>query len=199
MRHVAGIGLAIVLAGAVFFAAGWGYLRLLPSALSGGNSAQLPGPGANLLHDTTVLYGVGALAGAALLAGLFAAAPRISPLAAGLPGLALVGWSAWYALSMRLAVQHVPLRADSYGAGFVAMLETGLLAAAGLALVVPLLIPSRWRARPRPSQYWTGYQAPGQSQDPEQTATISLLTDWNNTAPYEMPDKPYGTTENPFS
>ena len=219
MRHVAGIGLAIVLAGAVFFAAGWGYLRSLPTALSGANSAQLPSPGANLLHDTTLLYGVGALAGAALLAGLFAAAPRISPLAAGLPGLALIGWSVWYGLSMRQAVRYIPLRADSFGAGFTAMLESGLLAAAGLALVVPLFIPSRWRARPRPSTAGTGYagysqyqyQSPNQDQtqipnkDEAPTSTISLLTDWNDTTPYQTgekpqgtPDKPYGTTENPF-
>ena len=198
MRHVTGIGLAIVLAGAVFFAAGWGYVRMLRAGLVSPGASQLPAVGANLLHDTTVLYGVAALAGTALLAGIFAAAPRISPLAAGLPGLALVGWSVWYALRMRQAVQYIPLRADSYGAGFLALLETGLLAAAGLALVVPLFVPSRWRARQRPSQYWTGY--PGQDQDPdhEQTATISLLSDWNNTTPYPTTEKPYGTTENPF-
>jgi hypothetical protein len=205
MRHVIGIAAAIVLAGAVFFAASWGYLRLLRIALPTAGVSQLPSPGANLLHDTAVLYAAGALAGTALLAGIFAAAPRVSPLAAGLPGLALVGWSAWYALSMRPAVQHIPLRGDSFGAGFVAMLENGLLAAAGLALVVPLFIPSRWRARPRRSQYWAGYPTPDQSQDREQTATISLLTDWTDTAPYptaERPpgttEKPYGTTENPF-
>jgi hypothetical protein len=198
MRHVTGIALAIVLAGAVFFAAGWGYVRLLRIALSSAGRPALPAPGANLLHDTTTLYAVAALAGTALLAGLFAAAPRISPLAAGLPGLALVGWSVWYGLSMRRALQYIPLRADSYGAGFVAMLENGLLAAAGLALVVPLFIPSRWRAR-RKSRYWAGYAAPDQNQDHEPTATISLLSDWNNTTPYPTPDKPFGTTENPFS
>jgi hypothetical protein len=189
MRHVTGIGLAIVLAGAVFFAASWGYLRLLRIALSTVGISQLPRPGANLLHDTNVLYGVAALAGTALLAGIFAAAPRISPLAAGLPGLALVGWTLWYGLSTRPALQHIPLRADSFGAGFQAMLENGLLAAAGLALVVPLFIPSRWRARQRPSGYWAGYA--NQDPDQEQAPTISLLSDWDNTAPYP-------TTENPF-
>ena len=197
MRHVTGIGLAIVLAGAVFFAASWGYARLLRAGLANPNASQLPGPAANLLHDPTVLSAAGALAGTALLAGIFAAAPRISPLAAGLPGLALAGWSVWYALSMRPAVRYIPLRGDLFGAGFLAMLGNGLLAAAGLALVVPLFIPSRWRARQRPSQYWAGYA----NQDPDQqpTATISLLSDWNNTTPYPTTEKPYGTTENPFS
>jgi len=218
MRHVTGIGLAIVLAGAVFFAAGWAYIRLLPTTLSSTSNPGLPSPGANLLHNTTVLYGVGALAGAALLAGLFAAAPRVSPLAAGLPGLVLVGLSVWYGLSMRQAVRYIPLRADSFGAGFTDMLQNGLLAAAGLALVVPLFIPSRWRGRPRQALAagagyagYTPYQS--QNQDPAQapnngeapTSTISLLTDWNDTTPYQTgdkpqgtPDKPYGTTENPF-
>jgi len=199
MRHVTGIGLAIVLAGAVFFGAGWGYARLLRVVLANPNGPGLPAPGANLLHDPTVLSGAAALAAAALLAGIFAAAPRISPLAAGLPGLALVGLSVWYALRMRQAVQHIPLRADAYGAGFLALLETGLLAAAGLALVVPLFIPSRWRARPRPSQYWSGYPAPDQSQDYEPTRTISLLSDWDNTTPYPTTEKPFGASENPFS
>jgi hypothetical protein len=203
MRHVTGIALAIVLAGAVFFGAGWGYSRLLPVAMANANPSALPSPGANLLHDTTVLYAVAALAGTALLAGVFAAAPRISPLAAGLPGLALLAWSAWYGLSMRPAVQHIPLRADSFGAGFLALLETGLLAAAGLALIVPLFIPSRWRPRFRPNRaYLAGYENGGWPEGAEEpTATISLLADWNDTRPYPTSgpaEKPYGTTENPF-
>jgi len=200
MRHVTGFALAIVLAGAVFFGASWGYVRLLRLALPNANVSQLPSPGANLLHDTNVLYAVAALAGTALLAGIFAAAPRISPLAAGLPGLALLGWSVWYGLSMRPAVQHIPLRADSFGAGFQALLENGLLAAAGLALIVPLFIPSRWRRRWRPNRAYlagAGYEWPDQDQEP--TQTISLLADPNDTATYPATEKPYGTTENPFS
>jgi hypothetical protein len=190
MRHVTGIGLAIALAGAVFFGASWGYVRLLRVNPVIPNTAGLPAPGANLLHDPTVLSGVAALAVTALLAGIFAAAPRISPLAAGLPGLALAGWSAWYGLSMRPALQHIPLRADSFGVGFQAMLQNGLLAAVGLALVVPLFVPSRWRASRRPSQYWDGY--PAQDPDYEPTTTISLLSDWDNTAPYPRTENPFG-------
>jgi hypothetical protein len=207
MRHVTGIVLAIVLAGAVFFGASWGYIRLLRTAMSNANLPALPSPGANLLHDTTVLYPVAALAGTALLAGLFAAAPRISPLAAGLPGLALLGWSVWYGLSMRPAVLHIPLRADSFGAGFAALLENGLLAAAGLALIVPLFIPSRWRLPWRPNRaYLAGYGNAGWPEQAEEpTATISLLADWHDTAPYptsgaseKPPGTPPGTTENPW-
>jgi len=191
MRHVVGIGLAIGLAGAVFFAASWGYIRLLRDAMATVGVSELPAPGANLLHDTNWLYAVAALAGTALLAGVFAAAPRISPLAAGLPGLALAGWSVWYALRMRLAVQYIPLRADSFGAGFEAMLENGLLAAAGLALVVPLFIPSRWRPRP-------DAMTPAEARDATQVlepTTISLTgnDDWTTeTAPHWTTDPDSG-------
>jgi hypothetical protein len=210
MRHVAGIALAVVLAGAVFFGASWGYVRVLRLTPPSASISALPSPGANLLHDTAVLYAVAALAGTALLAGIFAAAPRISPLAAGLPGLVLIGWSVWYGLSMRPAVRYIPLRADSFGTGFQALLETGLLAAAGLALVVPLFIPSRWRSQRRPYQGYPAYQAGSgydwaQNPDQQPTATISLLADPHDTATYptsEPPspasDNPWGPAENPY-
>src|SRR6202167_5190597 len=187
MRHVTGIGLAIILAGAVFFAGGWGYLRLLRLSPASAGTPALPAAGANLLHDTPVLYAVAALAGTALLAGVFIAGRGISPLAAGLPGLALVAWTVWYGLSMRRAVQYIPLRGDMFGAGFAAMLMNGLLAAAGLALVVPLFIPSRWRSWPRSSPMRTGYSG----QDREPTATISLLSDGTDTATYPTHDSPH--------
>src|SRR5947207_15801995 len=87
MRHLVGVMLAIVMAAALFFAASWGYLKLLiaPAGLG-----RLPGGGGSLLHDHAVLEGFGALPGVGLLAGLLIAAPRISPLAAGLPRLALL-------------------------------------------------------------------------------------------------------------
>ncbi len=88
------------------------------------------------------------MAGTGLLAGIFIAVRQISPLAAGLPGLALIAWTVVYGFSVRRAVHYIPLRGDTFGAGFEAMLMNGVLAAAGLALVVPLFIPSRWRAPP---------------------------------------------------
>jgi hypothetical protein len=190
MRHVIGIGLAVGLAAAVFFAASWGYLRLLRIPVVNGAASTLPAQGGSLLHDTSVLYSAGALAGTALLAGIFIAVPRISPLAAGLPGLALIAWTVVYGLSVRRAVHYIPLRGDTYGTGFEAMLMNGLLAAAGLALVVPLFIPSRWRARPRPSA--VNSAAATQAQDP---TGISLIADdaWTQTATYPTNDPWDGT------
>ena len=68
-----------------------------------------------------------AVAGTGLLAGILVAAPRISPLAAGLPGLALLGWTALYLVSVRHAVHLIPLKSHPYGAGFEAMLVHGIL------------------------------------------------------------------------
>ena len=145
MRHLMGVVLAIVLAAAVFFAASWGYLKLLigPAGLG-----ALPGGGGSLLHNHAVLEGFGALLGAGLIAGLLIAVPRISPLAAGLVGLALLAWTGLYLFSVRRAVQYIPLKTQLYGRGFEAMLFDGVLALVGLAMIIPLFVPSRWRSRP---------------------------------------------------
>ncbi|MGH3244988.1 MAG: hypothetical protein ACRDOI_02045 [Trebonia sp.] len=184
MRHVIGIGLAIGLAAAVFFAASWGYLRLLRVPVANGGASTLPAAGGGLLHDTNVLYAFAAVAGTGLLAGLFIAVRQVSPLAAGLPGLALIAWTVVYGFSVRRAVHYIPLRADTFGTGFEAMLMNGVLAAAGLALVVPLFIPSRWRLRPAAMN---AADARSVTQVLEPTETISLIAndDWTTqTAPH---------------
>jgi hypothetical protein len=188
MRHVIGIGLAIGLAAAVFFAASWGYLRLLRIPVVNGGASTLPAQGGQLLHSTSVLEAFAAVAGTALLAGIFIAVRQISPLAAGLPGLALIAWTVVYGFSVRRAVHYIPLRGDTFGAGFEAMLFNGVLAAAGLALVVPLFIPSRWRSQRRP--YAASPGLAGGAVPAEEQPTISLLTDdWvTGTAPYPEGD-----------
>jgi hypothetical protein len=140
MRHLIGIVLAVAMAAAVFFAATWGYVRFLSE------SSGLA-PGASLLSDHRALFALGALAGTGLLAGILIAVPRISPLAAGLPGLLLLGLTAFYLVSVRRADQLIPLRSHVFGAGFETLLARGVLAAAGLAMIVPLFVPSRWRSR----------------------------------------------------
>jgi hypothetical protein len=147
MRHLIGILLAVVMAAVLFFAGAWGYLRLtaLTTPLS-----RLPAGGGSLLSDHRMLAGLAAVAGAGLLAGVLLAVPRISPLAAGLPGLLLLGLTVLYLVSVRHAVQLIPLKSHPYGAGFEAMLVHGILGAAGLAMIIPMFVPSRWRARRTP-------------------------------------------------
>lgn len=147
-RHLTGIVLAIVMVLAMFFAGAWGYVRLLrlPAATDSPLSA-LPAQGGSLLSNSSVLAALGAMAAAAVLAGILIATPRISPLASGLPGLFALGWQALYLLSVHRAVQLIPLRAHAFGAGWEAMLINGTMGAAGAAMIIPLFVPSRWRGR----------------------------------------------------
>src|SRR6516162_3976923 len=110
MRHLIGLGLALLLAAAVFFAATWGYLRLLRIPVVNGAAATLPAGGGSLLHDKNVLLAFAALAGTALFAGICVAAPRISPLAAGLPGLLLLAYTVLYLFNVHRAVHYIPSR-----------------------------------------------------------------------------------------
>ncbi len=190
MRHLVGVVLAIVLAAAVFFAASWGYLKLLIGRTPPGT---LPGGGGSLLHNHAVLEGFGALLGVGLIAGLLIAVPRISPLAAGLPGLVLLAWTGVYLYSVRHAVQYIPLKTHPYGSGFEAMLFDGVLALAGLVMVIPLFVPSRWRSR----REMTAPPYPGSTAsfpDLQATQTIpadgGLLSDWTRPQPQADPASP---------
>jgi hypothetical protein len=147
MRHLSGIVLAIVAALAIFFGGGWGYLRLLQVPTAHEAQASLPAGGGSLLHHHQVLFSLAALLAVGLLIGLLMAMPWISPLATGLPGLALLALTGLYLARVHQAVQLIPLRTRPYGLGFEALLFNGLLAAAGLAMVIPLFVPSRWRRR----------------------------------------------------
>jgi hypothetical protein len=187
MRHLVGVMLAIVMAAAVFFAASWGYLKLLigPAGLG-----RLPGGGGSLLHNHAVLEGFGALLGVGLLAGLLMAVPRISPLAAGLPGLALLAWTGLYLFSVRHAVQYIPLKTRPYGMGFEALLFDGVLALVGLAMVVPLFVPSRWRGRREVSEPEPYGGTTASFPDLQATQTMQtdsgLLSDWTQTRPQQQ-------------
>lgn len=142
MRHLVGVALAIVMILTAFFAGAWGYLRLLRLPAP---AAALPAQGGSLLSSGSVLAALGAVAATGLLAGVLIAAPRISPLAAGLPGLLLLGWTVLYLDSVSRAVRLIPLRTHAFGAGWEGMLINGILGGAGLAMIVPMFLPSRWR------------------------------------------------------
>jgi hypothetical protein len=148
MRHRIGIVLAVIMTGVLFFPGAWGYLRLLRPPAPADQLSDLPAGGGSLISEHHVLLALAAVAGTALLAGILVAAPRVSPLAAGLPGLLLLGWTGLYLANVRQGVDLIPLRSDPFGAGFEAMLFNGVLGAAGLAMIVPMFVPSRWRTRP---------------------------------------------------
>ena len=187
MRHLIGVVLAIAMAAAVFFAASWGYLKLLNGPAKNGVVTT----GGSLIHNHAVLEGFGVLLAVGLLAGILMALPIISPLAAGLPGLALLAWTGLYLFSVRHAVQYIPLKSRSYGAGFELMLFDGVLALAGLAMIIPLFVPSRWRGRAaaEPSSYQPaadGYADLGATQT--LAGGRGVLADWAETRPQPRVD-----------
>ena len=190
MRHLVGVLLAIVLAAAVFFAASWGYLKLLigPARLG-----ALPGGGGSLLHDHAVLEGFGVLLGVGLVTGLLIAAPRISPLAAGLPGLVLLAWTGLYLFSVRRAVHYIPLKTRPYGTGFEAMLFDGVLALSRpghdhpAVHSVPVAESGASVTEPAP---YAGSAATFPDLQATQTmhADSGLLSDWTQTRPQPQAD-----------
>jgi len=173
MRHRTGIILAVIMAGVLFFPGAWGYLRLPRLPAQPGQLAPLPTGGGSLLSDGHVLLALAAVAGAGLLAGILIAVPRISPLAAGLPGLLLLGWTGLFLVSVRQAVDLIPLRSDPFGAGFDAMLINGILGAAGLAMILPMFVPSRWRTR--------------QAGDSAEAGADDYISSWSQPDPAQAP------------
>ena len=182
MRHLIGVILAIAIAAAIFFAASWAWLKV-----------RAPLGATSLVHHRGVVEGFAVLAAVGLLAGLLIAVPWISPLASGLPGLAMLGWTALYLYSVPRAMRYIPLRTHPYGTGFAALLETGLLALAGAAMIVPLFVPSRWRRRRvaapvvSPEGNFPGLQATQTMAD-----NHGLMSDWVQTRPQQRidPDGP---------
>jgi hypothetical protein len=173
MRHRIGIILAVVMTGVLFFLGAWGYLRLLRLPVQGVQLSRLSAGGGSLLPDNRVLLALAAVAGTGLLAGILIAVPRISPLAAGLPGLLLLGWTGLFLVSVRQAVDLIPLRSDPFGAGFEAMLLNGILAAAGLAMILPMFVPSRWSTR--------------EADDSADAATDQFVPGWSEPQPAQAP------------
>jgi hypothetical protein len=142
MRHVFGVVLAMVTGAVLFLAAGWGVAEITSLHSRG-----------TVLTATPGLAAIGAVLGAGLLLGILLAVPAVSPLAAGLPGIALLGWSALLVVSARRATRLIPLQGHSFAAGFASLLTTGVLVLVGAVMVVPLFVPSRWRRQPAEYDY----------------------------------------------
>ena len=147
MRHLYGIALASITTLALFFGGAWGYARLLALSPMSGKASALPAAGGSLLSNADVIYALAPLVATGLLIGIGVAAPRVSPLASGLPGLLLIGWTALYLTSVSRATELIPLQSHSFGAGWEALLFSGTLGALGLVMIIPLFVPSRWRNR----------------------------------------------------
>jgi hypothetical protein len=98
MRHLVGLVLGLVAAVAVFFGGGWGVARIMAAHAHGTSLVGMSG-GLTLA----------ALLGTGLYLGFIVAVRGISPVAAGLPGLILLGWSGLEMFKQRWALRLVPL------------------------------------------------------------------------------------------
>ncbi|HEY1705412.1 MAG TPA: hypothetical protein VGG75_37460 [Trebonia sp.] len=146
-RHLLGIALAIVTTAVMFFAGSWGYVQLLRLPVSTTAPASaLPAQGGSLLSNVSVLEALAAVGVTGLLIGLIVVLPRISPLASGLPGLLALAWTGLYLSNVSRALKLIPMKDHAFGAGLEALLFNGTLAGIGLAMIIPMLLPSRWRS-----------------------------------------------------
>ncbi len=136
MRHLVGLILALAMSAAVFFGAGWSAARILAAHAAGTSLISVSG---GLV--------LAALLGTGLFLGILVAAPALSPLGAGLPGLILLGWSVVEVVNAHLALRLIPLSGLDTSVGFRTMLTGGMLALLGVVMIVPLFVPSRWRGR----------------------------------------------------
>ncbi|MFC4058903.1 hypothetical protein ACFOWE_11390 [Planomonospora corallina] len=143
MRHVYGLLVGLVTTAVLLLGAGWAVAET-GFVLQPGGAA--PAPAADASRTWVVL---GVMAGIGLLLGLVAAG-RVSPLAAFVPSVTLLAWTVAYALDAGRALDFVPDTPSFHelllqaGRGMRTLLTTGLYAMLGVALFLPVLMPSRW-------------------------------------------------------
>src|SRR5258708_33913085 len=133
MRHIIGFFLALAVGGAVLLGAGWGFSRF---------RALQSGQGLRTVTAWTSLHNVlplAALMGTALLLGILLAVRRVSALATGLPGLALIGWAALMLLRGTHALAYLPLSGGAHAAALTPMLSGRVLLLPRSALHTPRL------------------------------------------------------------
>jgi hypothetical protein len=142
MRHVFGFVIGVVVAAVVLFGAGWAS----QAAAQGAARAVTP------LNDGRILAGLGVMLIVGLIVGLVLVG-RISPLATFVPSMVLLAWTVVYVIDVDRAKSLAPvgtsLQADlaQAGAGMEQLLATGVFGMLGLALFLPVFMPTRWASR----------------------------------------------------
>jgi hypothetical protein len=104
-----------------------------------------------------------------------------------------------------LRLLRLPTAGDPFGAGFEAMLFNGVLGAAGLAMILPMFVPSRWRARQLDDSddsdgLLDGDYAPSPGvtrMEPVMTAPPTQLTPIRATSLAPLPAAPWHDAEEP--
>lgn len=142
MRHLVGLLLALGVLVMLFFGTAWGVGRII--VLRGSITALGT---QNVLTSHRGLIAVGVLAATGLVLGILLAVPAVSPLATGLPGLILLGWSTLVVIHNRYAVRYLPWPGSHFQTGLTYLLFNGVLGLIGAVMIIPLAVPSRWRSR----------------------------------------------------
>ncbi|WP_246609568.1 hypothetical protein [Nonomuraea rhizosphaerae] len=132
--------IGIVVTVALLGGGGWAVQQALTSAA------------ANPAGGQKMWIALGAMAAVGLVVGLVVAG-RVSPVATFVPSMVLLAWTVVYSLDVNRALSLVPdepsvnqiIRDAAFGAR--TMLTTGVLAMLGVALFIPVLMPSRWARR----------------------------------------------------
>ncbi|MFB9247552.1 hypothetical protein ACFFWE_04895 [Sphaerisporangium melleum] len=148
MRHFLGLLLGVVVTGILLAGTGWASQDAARGVVNGAAAAVDP------VRDTTALIGLGAMLAAGLVLGLVVAG-RVSPLATFIPSMALLAWTVVYLLDVHRALGLVPADPSmspeivQAGKGMQNLLAEGVYAMIGIALFIPVLMPSRWAGRQR--------------------------------------------------
>ncbi|MFF5206130.1 hypothetical protein [Streptosporangium sp. NPDC000396] len=143
MRHFFGLVIGLVLTAVLLIGGGW-------AVQEGG--AALSSPAAESGPKTWAALGAMAVIG--LLVGLVLAG-RASPVTTFVPSMVLLSWTVVYALDVRRAMDLIPDDPSFHqalvqsGRGMGLLLTTGVYALLGVALFLPVLMPSRWAGRAR--------------------------------------------------
>ncbi|GIH63662.1 hypothetical protein [Microbispora siamensis] len=152
MRHFFGLLLGVVVAAALLLGGGWASQEAVRGAAQSIDPAK----------DTRMLIALGVMAVVGLLLGLVLVG-RVSPLATFVPSMALLAWTVVYVLDVSRAASLVPtgpsVQAEllQAGRGMLTLLSTGVYGLLGVALFLPVLMPSRW-ARPQPDEEQEEYE-----------------------------------------
>ncbi|WP_245775423.1 hypothetical protein [Nonomuraea wenchangensis] len=149
LRHLGGFLIGLVVTAAVLAGGGWAVTQAAAQA-----AVHVTGQAPVTPADNQQLWiALGAMAAVGLVYGLVVAG-RISPLATFVPSMVLLAWTVVYALDPARAISLVPAEPSvnqivrEAGAGAQTLLTTGVLALLGVALFIPVLMPSRW-SRPQ--------------------------------------------------
>ncbi|GAA3644525.1 hypothetical protein GCM10022224_003850 [Nonomuraea antimicrobica] len=132
--------IGLVVTAAVLGGGGWAVQQALANA------------GATPPDEQKTWIALGAMAAVGLVVGLVTAG-RVSPVATFIPSMVLLAWTVVYALDVNRALSFIPTEPSvnqiirDAGLGDRTMLTTGVFALLGVALFIPVLMPSRWSRR----------------------------------------------------